>query len=96
MHCRSYPAFKAYVIVNIMAEILPKILAKSSIRSDLVEYFRTTTSMEAYLKDLITPAITRYISVSNFIAAHPLALPILRGPTVLQISPNSCGMSDLR
>ena len=29
----------------------------------------------AYLEeDLITSAITRYISVSNFIAAHPLCL----------------------
>jgi hypothetical protein len=58
-----------------MAEIFPKILAKSSIRPDLVECFRAPTLASAYLEnDLIAPAITTYISVSNFIAAHPLCL----------------------
>jgi hypothetical protein len=58
-----------------MALIFPKMLAKSSIRPDLVECFRTPTLVSAYLKQgLITSAITTYISVSNFIAAHPLCL----------------------
>jgi len=58
-----------------MAGTFPTILAKSSIRPDLVECLRTPTLAAAYLeKDLITRAITTYISVSNFIAAHPLCL----------------------
>jgi len=58
-----------------MAETFPKILAKSSIRPDLVECFRTPTLAAAYLKEyLITCAIATYILVSNFIAVHPLCL----------------------
>jgi hypothetical protein len=58
-----------------MAGIFPNILAKSSIRPDLVECFRTPTLAAAYLKkDLIISAITTYISVSNFIGEHPLCL----------------------
>jgi len=58
-----------------MAEIFPKILDKSSIRPDLVKCFRTPTLAAVYLEeDLITGAITTYLSVSNFIAAHPLYL----------------------
>ena len=58
-----------------IAVIFPKILAKSSIRPDLVECFWTPTLVEAYLEDyLIAPAIRTYISVGNFIAAHPLCL----------------------
>jgi hypothetical protein len=58
-----------------MAKTFPKILAKSSIRLDLVECFRTPTLVAAYLKeDIITSAITTYISASNFFAAHPLRL----------------------
>jgi len=56
-----------------MAWIFPTILAKSSIRPDLVECFRTPTLASIYLKKhLITSAISTYISVSNFIAAHLL------------------------
>jgi hypothetical protein len=58
-----------------VAKIFPKILAKSSIRPDLIECFRTPTLASAYRKvDSITSAITTYISVSDFIAAHPLRL----------------------
>ena len=76
LHCRlAYHRDKGYLILDIMAEIFPKILAKSSIRPDLVECFRTPTLAAAYLKeDLIASAITTYISVSNFIAAHLLCL----------------------
>src|SRR5258708_40209380 len=70
-HCRSY----SYDIDLILRPVFPNILAKSSIRPDLVECFRTSTLMSAYLEDYsIALAITIYISVSNFIAAHPLCL----------------------
>ena len=74
-HRRLYPGSKDYLILAVMAEIFPKILAESSIRPDLVECFMTPKLAAAYLKeDLITSAITTYISVSNFIVAHPLCL----------------------
>ena len=57
-----------------MAAIFPKILAKSSVRPDLVECFMAPTLAAVYLWDSITSAITTYISVSNFMAAHPLRL----------------------
>jgi hypothetical protein len=70
--CRSYLPLEASVP---LAKIFPNILAKSSIRPDLVECFRTPTLAAAYLKnDSIANAITTYISVSNSIAAHPLRL----------------------
>ena len=75
LHCRSYPPDKASIILYTMARSFPKILAKSSIRPDLVKCFRTPTLAAIYLReDLITSAITTYISVSIFITAHPLCL----------------------
>jgi hypothetical protein len=95
-HCRSYPPSAACLIRDIMANIFPKILVRSSIRPDLVECLRTPTLAAVYLKEDLITAITRYISVSNFIGAHPHALPFLRGLTVVKIPPNSCRMSNLR
>jgi len=57
-----------------MAIIFPKILAKSSIRPDLVKCFRTLTLAAAYREEDLITAITTYISVSNFIVAHSLCL----------------------
>jgi len=57
-----------------MAKIFPKILVRSSIRPDLVECLRTPTLAAVYLKEDFITAITTYISVSSFIAAHPLCL----------------------
>jgi hypothetical protein len=71
--CRSYPLEKVCLILDMMAKSFPKILAKSSIRPDLVECFRNPMLAAANLENLL-PAITTYISVSDFIAAHPLCL----------------------
>ena len=71
---RFFRIFDFHPIRNIMANTLPKILSKSSIRHDLIDCIETFISAPNPEERLVMDSMTKYISVRYFDYIGPVYL----------------------